>query len=80
VLSIRFGPSSKDNKISPVATPTVSIDCQIVHRARRLWMKAFRRSGVQEFRSSGVQEFRSSGVQEFRVVRATKLQSKRPVT
>src|SRR5258708_40063360 len=66
VLSIGFGPSSKDKKISPGERPAASIDCQIVHRARSLWMKEFRSSGVQEFRSSGVQEFRSSGVQEFR--------------
>src|ERR1700739_4337571 len=66
VSSIGFGPSSKDNKISPLATSTVSMECQIVHRCRNLWMKEFRSSGVQEFRSSGVQEFRSSGVQEFR--------------
>jgi hypothetical protein len=69
VSSIGFGPSSKDNKISPEEMQTVSIDCQIVHCWRNLWMKEFkefRSSGVQEFRSSGVQEFRSSGVQEFR--------------
>jgi hypothetical protein len=47
VLSIEFGPSSKDKKISPEERPAASIDSQIVHRARRLWMKEFRSSGVE---------------------------------
>jgi hypothetical protein len=79
VSSIGFGPSSKDNKISPPAMPTASMDCQIVHCCRNLWMKEFkefRSSGVQEFRSSGVQEFRSSGVQEFSVGSRLALQVK----
>src|ERR1700757_21404 len=64
--SIGFGPSSKDNKISPLATSTVSMECQIVHRWRKLRMKEFKE--FEEFKehrrtkATGLQEIEDAAV------------------